>query len=259
VKMDNEASCLLPMNSVSSRCTWIDGADADCSAESVVSEPDEDGCCMAILKSSVSVCSGHEVQEACEDRTSCFWIKGEDVDCEWIDDSDDRDLNKKLSDLLADGETPILEEEENSEGCCAGSTERTTALCNIVAEDVCDDMAPCHWEEGPDANCAWPPESEVESAKFFVFGGGSGIGGVMETRLSITSVICVLLAITLLHFAHRCWLKRRDLKKETMDTRHEYEYEQVLISDDEDEVVEKEEPEGTREMLDEESMYFQYV
>merc|ERR1712087_845117 len=166
---------------------------------------EEDGCCMAILKSAVSVCTGHEVRAACEDRTSCYWMWGENADCEWIDDSDsivdDRDLNKKLSDLLADGDSigvdPIVDEEleeEELSGCCAGSTERTTALCNIVPEENCEFMSPCSWRadtlihsEIVRADCSWPPvETEVvatDSAHLFVFGGGSGIGSVMDTRL----------------------------------------------------------------------------
>jgi len=261
--LSSETDCLLPMNSVASRCKWIDGEDADCTI------PEPIGCCMAILKSGVSVCGSHQVREACDERTSCYWLTGE-TDCSWVDDDAfDRDLTEKLSQLLSEGDEPeeapleALEEENEEEeeaiseeeGCCAGNSESTSKLCAMVSiQDDCEMMGPCGWVSGADADCELGgdnEENEVDSVNQYLFGGGSSITNVMETQLNMTTLLSVIFAATAMHCIYQCWSKRRHSKKGTLNGRRESEFDDL----DEDE-EEDDEGEG---IPDDESMYFQYV
>ena len=149
----------------------------------------------------------------------------------------------------------IAEEEEEEEGCCKGNSENNDKLCAMVLnEDDCEMMAPCNWAWGDDADCGGQEVMAVDSAKMFVFGGGSSIANVMDTQLSMTTLLGVMFAATVMHSVYRCWSKRRRSKKETMDELHEPEFRDHDDGDDDDE----EDDEG-RDILSDESMYFQYV
>lgn len=184
----------------------------------------------------------------------------------WVDDSDavDRSLKDKLSQLLAEGEDPegavldaIAEEEEEEDGCCKGNSDSNDVLCaKVLDEDDCGMMGPCHWAWGDDADCDVLEEIAVDSAKMFVFGGGSSIANVMDTQLSMTTMLGVLFAATMMHSVYRCWSRRRRSKKETLEEVRVLEFEDCDSVDSDDE---EDDDEGRDNILSEENMYFQYV
>merc|ERR1711879_33882 len=163
---------------------------------------------------------------------------------ELLEEEDDEEDQEEVDEIDV-----VISEEE---GCCAGDTEKTTVLCSLVdIEDHCKMMGPCGWISGAEADCSWKGESQLKSAKFFVFGGGSSITNVMDTQLNFTSLISVVLAATVLHSIYRCWNNRRRSKKGTLNGRRQSEF-----NDDNNEEEESDEGEG---IPDDESMYFQYV
>merc|ERR1711951_152036 len=121
----------------------------------------------------------------------------------------------------------------------------------VSIQDDCEMMGPCGWISGAEADCEWQSDNEMDSAKLFVFGGGSSITNVMDTQLNLTSLLSVVFAATIMHSIYRCWTKRRRSKKGTLIGRREAEFEH--IDDDEED---DDEGEG---IPDDESMYFQYV
>merc|ERR1719277_1434644 len=156
------------------------------------------------------------------------------------EDKDDEEVEEEEEELFEEDGDDDDVAISGEEGCCAGDSEKTTVLCALVdIEDHCKMMGPCGWIAGAEADCSWKGESQLKSAKFFLFGGGSSITNVMDTQLNFTSLISVVLAATVLHSIYRCWNNRRRHKKGTLNGRRQSEF-----NDDDRESEESDEGEG---------------
>ena len=156
------------------------------------------GCCAGTSSSSYSRCALASEEGSCSRMSSCYWISGEDADCEYDSEeppidpgccmvTDETSMDSRWVEhciSFYDEADCLRPQNENGyarcqwiptsddydcsllwptpepeAGCCAGSSAYAAATCNSVStQQECTNMASCHWIPGENVECEWDDE-----------------------------------------------------------------------------------------------------
>ena len=112
---ESEAMCTRPTSQDGlDRCEWMEVSYGfDCASLVTTTTTKEPGCCAAQNARVVSRCNKGTSDEHCSRMNECYWISGEDADCEYI-----------------------MTTEEVLPGCCTGNSYKAFDGCNAIDDEV---------------------------------------------------------------------------------------------------------------------------
>merc|ERR1712013_288510 len=199
-----ERDCLLLTNSDGEfRCHWESKNDEyDCSQlwPTTTTTTIAPGCCAGSDYKSSGKCQAATEQGRCDGLDNCSWIETDDPsDCE------------------------VTTTEEV--GCCAGLNKASTDKCaEKEGREQCERMDKCEFRKG-ETDCSWPtttsepwlgakpdaegllpkpkpkdaqlkpkPKNAADKSEALLFGGETAVGQAMNTKVSLSSVLLLVLA-----------------------------------------------------------------
>jgi len=205
-----EKDCVGPSDMYGSpRCTWSEAPDGYDCENFWPSTTEESGCCASDSEQAYDRCIGSSSKWECNAMSSCHWIQGDDADCTWVPPT----------------------EPPPGPGCCTICASQDVngpwleTCTNYWNEQDC--LTPvdgygvnrCSWTptaEDVDCTILWPTEGPADSwwttaepaQQNVLFGSESMMGQAVNSQVSLSTVLLLLIAAIVLFKVYRWWHSR---------------------------------------------------